>query len=122
MQSIIFKILRRHEWEQAEKTSSYLGSADDERDGFVHFSTFSQLPSTTSKYFSGEADLKLLAYDADSFSEKTLKWEASRSGMLFPHLYSSFDIATAKNVWTFKALQEGSTDFSFTQPSRVEPK
>lgn len=116
MQSIIFKILRNQEWKKAEKTRGYSGSADDQRDGFVHFSTFSQLPGTTSKYFAGEADLKLLAYAAHDFSEKDLRWEASRSGLLFPHLYNAFDIAAAQHVWTFTPLPEGPTDFSFAQP------
>ena len=116
MQSIIFKILRGHEWGKAQKTPFYLGSADDERDGFVHFSTFSQLPGTTNKYFAGETGLKLLAFAVDDFSEKELRWEASRSGVLFPHLYSAFDVAAAKHVWTFTALSKGPTDFSFAQP------
>lgn len=85
--SLIFKIATRDEWATAEAGGKFIGSPDDLRDGFIHFSTRDQLATTLSKHFSDKDDLLLLAVEADHLGDN-LKWEASRGGALFPHLYT----------------------------------
>ncbi len=82
----IYKILRATEWHDAERDGMFRGSPDDRRDGFIHFSTAEQTPGTYEKYFSGVPGLLLAAIDADALGA-VLKWEPSRGGALFPHLY-----------------------------------
>lgn len=83
---MIYKILRPAELAAFVAAGSTAGSADDVRDGFVHFSTASQAAETAGKYFPGEEGLWLLACDEAGLG-KALRWEPSRGGALFPHLY-----------------------------------
>ena len=85
--TLIYKITRSTEWQTACNTGYYTGSEDDERDGFIHFSTESQLAATWEKYFKGETGLRLFCVNADDVTTD-LKWEPSRGGDLFPHLYA----------------------------------
>lgn len=82
----IFKICGRLEWEQSLKSGDYLGSVDDLRDGFIHFSTSEQLDATAAKHFAGREDLVLICYVTESIGGN-LRWEPSRGGALFPHVY-----------------------------------
>ncbi|MGE0585378.1 MAG: DUF952 domain-containing protein [Flavobacteriaceae bacterium] len=82
----IYKVARKGEWDAAMRSGSYAGSPDDLRDGFIHFSTGEQLAATLEKHFSNEPDLLLLTADAASLGA-ALRWEPSRRGELFPHLY-----------------------------------
>jgi uncharacterized protein (DUF952 family) len=85
--NLIYKILPRTEWESV--TEAYTGSADDKRDGFIHFSTREQLPGTLAKHYAGQTDLMLLAVESESLGS-ALKWEhAPRRNADFPHLYAS---------------------------------
>jgi uncharacterized protein (DUF952 family) len=84
----IYKILRRDEWLAAQKTGTFAGSAIDHRDGYIHFSTAAQARETARLHFRGQADLVVLEVDAAPL-EGALKWEPSRGGALFPHLYRS---------------------------------
>jgi uncharacterized protein (DUF952 family) len=84
--TLIYKILSRTEWETAEAVGRFDGSAVDLADGFIHFSGPDQAQATAAKWFAGQADLLLLGVEADSLGE-ALKWEVSRDGALFPHLY-----------------------------------
>lgn len=102
---IIYKVLRQEEWRAFQACDEYLGSADDERDGFIHFSTSRQLPGTLKKYFSGEAGLKLIAFRAAPLGN-ALKWERSRDGDLFPHLYAALPRTVHENVWEL-AVEDG---------------
>jgi uncharacterized protein (DUF952 family) len=83
----IYKVVSRQEWDDAAHSGTFHGSRDDQRDGYIHFSTAEQLPSTLEKYFKGQHDLVLLAFEAHALGD-ALKWEASRGGALFPHLYA----------------------------------
>ena len=87
MNSVIYKILRLNEWASFQLQGSFEGSPDDRRDGFIHLSARDQVFGTVKKHFSGAHDLYLLTVDAVPLGE-ALKWEASRNGMLFPHLYA----------------------------------
>jgi len=88
----IYKICTASEWREAERTGVYTGSAVDRRDGFIHFSTAEQAAATAAKHFAGQHDLVLVSVDAANLG-KRLKWEPSRGGALFPHLYGTLDLA-----------------------------
>jgi uncharacterized protein (DUF952 family) len=88
----VFKICRAPEWAEAERSGAYRGSPVDLRDGYIHFSTAEQVADTAAKHFAGVDGLKLLAVDADTLGS-ALKWEPSRGGALFPHLYDQLSVA-----------------------------
>ena len=88
----IYKICQRAAWEEAEAAGQYAGSGADRRDGFIHFSTAAQLQGTAAKHFSGLTDLMLVAVDAEVLGH-ALKWEPSRGGELFPHLYAALSLS-----------------------------
>jgi uncharacterized protein (DUF952 family) len=90
-QPTIYKICRPGEWEAAERAGVFRGSPDDHRDGFIHFSTAAQVPGTVERYFSGEPGLVLIAVDTRKLGG-ALKWETSRGGALFPHLYGDLSL------------------------------
>lgn len=90
----IYKICSAAEWEEATRAGIYRGSAIDVSDGYIHFSTAEQVAETAAKHFTGQADLKLIAIDADVLGA-ALKWEPSRGGALFPHLYAVLPITAA---------------------------
>ena len=83
---LIYKLCSKAEWDAALAAGSYAGSAADARDGFVHFSTAAQLEATATKYFAGRTDLVLVEVDATRLGP-ALRFEPSRGGDLFPHLY-----------------------------------
>jgi uncharacterized protein (DUF952 family) len=115
---LIFKILQRQAWDEAVALGVYRGSPDDARDGFIHFSTASQSRGTAAKYFAGQPDLVLVAVAAEQLGE-ALKWEPSRGGELFPHLYGELATRLAKwvrplpldanNVPEIRAAMNGNT-------------
>ena len=90
----IYKVCGAAEWAEAARAGRYDGSAADRRDGFIHFSTAAQLPGTLARHFAGRDDLLLIAVDADALGE-ALKWEPSRGGDLFPHLYAALAVSAA---------------------------
>ena len=91
----IYKICERVAWQEAEKLAHYRGSAVDHRDGFIHFSSAAQLGETAARHFAGQRDLMLVAVDAGALGV-ALKWEASRGGALFPHLYGTLPLAAVR--------------------------
>jgi uncharacterized protein (DUF952 family) len=88
----IYKILPASLWQDAQKAGFFIGSEVDLKDGYIHFSTAQQATETAAKHFAGQNDLMLLHVDADILGD-SLKWEPSRGGALFPHLYDKLDIA-----------------------------
>ena len=94
---LVFKILSAREWQQACEVGTYNGSADDVRDGFIHLSAAHQVAGTAAKYFRDQPGLLLVAFDSAGLGP-TLKWEPSRGGDIFPHLYSP--LPTARALWT----------------------
>jgi uncharacterized protein (DUF952 family) len=83
--------VKRLEWEAALDAGVYEGSAVDVADGFIHFSTADQAPETARRHFAGQNDLLVLAVDAGALG-RDLRWEPSRGGALFPHLYAPLRI------------------------------
>lgn len=102
----IYKICPASFWREAERQGVYRGSADDARDGFIHFSTAAQVPGTAAKHFAGQRGLFLIAVDADSLGD-ALKWENSRGGQLFPHLYGELDPRAAIRVMDMRLRSDG---------------
>jgi uncharacterized protein (DUF952 family) len=83
---IIYHMCRREEWVEAEKGGAYAGSSQDHADGFIHFSGGAQIVESAAKHRAGQSGLVLLSVDPDKLGT-ALKWESSRGGALFPHLY-----------------------------------
>jgi uncharacterized protein (DUF952 family) len=98
----IYKICDRTSWRVAEAEGNFRGSPDDVRDGFIHFSTASQVAGTLAKHFSKQADLIVAAIDTEALGA-ALKWERSRGGDLFPHLYGALPFSAVR--WS-KALPD----------------
>lgn len=100
---LIYKILRESEWAELSSKERSFGAPVDIADGFVHFSTASQLPGTLAKHFTNETGLTLLACDSTAMGAD-LKWEPSRGGELFPHLYRM--LASSDILWT-RSIEAG---------------
>jgi len=107
--STIYKICPAPAWREAERRGVFQGSADDRRDGFIHFSTAAQLPGTAAKHFAGQAGLLLIAVDASSLGE-ALRWEPSRGGELFPHLYGDLGLGAVTGTADLRLRPDGSHD------------
>jgi uncharacterized protein (DUF952 family) len=93
----IYKILLATEWRAAERAGIFSGSAVDRRDGFIHFSSAEQVVETAQRHFSGQRDLVLLNIDATALGDR-LRWEPSRGGALFPHLYGELATTAVRRV------------------------
>ncbi len=107
--STIYKICPASAWREAERQGVFRGSADDRRDGFIHFSAASQVAGTVAKHFAGQTGLFLIAIDAEALGD-ALKWEPSRDGELFPHLYGELDIGAVTKILDLRARSDGSHD------------
>ena len=94
--SVVYKIVPRPLWDAARAAGRFDGSADDARSGFIHLSAADQLAGTAAKHFAGAADLILVAVSVPALGA-ALRWEPSRGGALFPHLYRRLRIAEV--VW-----------------------
>lgn len=86
---LIYKIFRADEWAQMQADGQTLGAPVDLADGFVHFSTAEQVRETAARHFAGEDNLILVTADTDAMGHH-LKWEVSRGGAKFPHLFAPF--------------------------------
>ncbi len=101
----IYKVLDTDEWEAARAAGRYDGSAADLADGFIHFSAADQLAETAHRHFAGRANLVCLAVEEEGLSG--LRWEASRGGALFPHLYGPLDPAAVVDAWPVPLGDDG---------------
>ncbi len=94
--TMIYKICRKSEWDEAVRAGIYRGSSVDLRDGYIHLSTAAQVAATAARHFAGQGDLVLVAVDTDALGAN-LKWEPARDGTLFPHLYAGLPVHAA--IW-----------------------
>jgi uncharacterized protein (DUF952 family) len=94
MSDLIYKIVSAAAWDEAKAAGRFDGAPVDLKDGYIHFSTAAQVRETAARHFSGVEGLVLAAFDPQAMGEQ-LKWEPSRGGALFPHLYAPLDPATA---------------------------
>jgi len=97
MTATIYKLCERPLWEEAQRRGVFTGAGADLHDGFIHFSTSSQVRETAAKHFATVADLVLIAVDAQALAN-ALRWEPSRGGDLFPHLYGALPLEAV--LWT----------------------
>lgn len=114
MADLVYKILRTDEYADACENSAYAGSADDRRDGYIHFSNRLQLSKTAVKYFLGEKNLRILEFSPDKLGEN-LVWEPSTGGALYPHLYAPLDIHLAIRSWKLTSPLTAPPDFRFIE-------
>jgi uncharacterized protein (DUF952 family) len=94
---VVFKIAATAEWRAAETARVYAGAEVDRSDGYIHFSAADQVVETAAKWFTGRADLTLVAVDTEKLGA-ALRWERSRGGALFPHLYGALPLTAV--VWS----------------------
>lgn len=95
MSDVAYKLVDREEWELARLDGAYAGSAVDLKDGYIHMSSGAQLAETARRHYGGRGDLLLVAVDLTVLGE-ALKWEASRGGDLFPHLFAPLPVSAAR--------------------------
>lgn len=91
---VIYKIVPAALWRAAEATGTFDGAPVDLADGFIHFSTGAQVAETAARHFAGQTDLLLVAVDGATLGP-ALRYEPSRGGALFPHLYAGLPVAAA---------------------------
>jgi uncharacterized protein (DUF952 family) len=108
---LIYKIFRRPEWDAFRTAGQTRGAPVDLADGFIHFSTAAQVAETAARHFAAESDLVLVALDADRLGP-ALRWEPSRGGALFPHLYRCLTLQDV--VWD-KSLPLGASGHIFPE-------
>ena len=100
MDATIYTLVRASDWRAAEAAGEYRGSADDRRDGFLHFSAAAQVRESAAKHRAGEADLLLVAVEAAALGV-ALRWEPAAGGQrpgLFPHLYGPLPLAAVRSA------------------------
>ncbi|MCU0911020.1 MAG: DUF952 domain-containing protein [Rhodobacteraceae bacterium] len=108
---LVFKILRRPEWDAFRAAGQTAGAPVDLADGFIHLSTAEQVAETAARHFAAESDLVLVAVEEERLGT-ALKWEPSRGGALFPHLYRPLRLGDV--VWD-KSLPLGATGHIFPE-------
>ncbi|MEL6688308.1 MAG: DUF952 domain-containing protein, partial [Pseudomonadota bacterium] len=103
----IFKIFTPEHWDLLNETGQTLGSAHDQADGFLHFSTASQLDGTLAKHYAKAGPLILARIRVEGLSSEALKWEVSRNGDLFPHLYGALTRSQIDQHWPLSPNDQG---------------
>jgi uncharacterized protein (DUF952 family) len=102
-------------WQEAERSGTFAGAPVDLADGYIHFSTTDTVQETADKHFRGQDDLLLIAFDDGELGPQ-LKYEASRGGQLFPHLYAPLPVAKARFVKAIAMNADGHHDLSELLP------
>lgn len=115
----IFKIATVAQWRAAEATGVFTGAPVDHADGYIHFSTAAQVAETLAKHFAGQRDLLLVAVDAEALGAD-LRWEPSRGGQLFPHLYAVLPISAAHRVFDIPLGADGRHDVEPLLTARID--
>jgi uncharacterized protein (DUF952 family) len=113
MERSIYTLVRGADWREAERAGHYAGSADDARDGFLHFSTPSQVRESAQKHRRGEPDLWLVEADSALLGD-ALKWEPASGGKrpgLFPHLYGVLPISAVLSATQLRLRDDGTHAF-----------
>ena len=106
MPTTIYRLLSVRAWEAAQATGSFLGTEHDLRDGFIHFSTAEQVAETAARHYAGQHQLVLLGVDVAPLGA-ALRWEPSRGGALFPHLYGPLSVTAVKRVEALSVAADG---------------
>ena len=114
-ETTIYRLLTSELWQRAQAAGSFLGSEHDLRDGFIHFSTAAQLAETAARHYAGAPDLLLLGVSVAALGG-ALRWEPSRGGALFPHLYGPLPLSAVTSVEPLQVDASG----VHVLPSRLE--
>jgi uncharacterized protein (DUF952 family) len=109
--ALIYKIASAKLWREAESQGQFKGAPIDLADGFIHFSTAEQTRETVALHFKGQDELVIAAIDTDKLKEP-VKWEPSRGGALFPHLYAALPLDCVLWVKPLPMKADGSHDFA----------
>ncbi len=109
--SLVYKILPGQEWDRAKALGRFEGSAIDLKDGYIHLSAAAQVHETARLHFRGQQGLVLVVLDSDHLAD-ALKWEPSRGGVLFPHLYGPLDVALALEVRRLSLGADGAPEIA----------
>jgi uncharacterized protein (DUF952 family) len=107
----IYKIVPAALWRESEAAGRFSGSPVDGRDGFIHFSTAAQVRETAAKHFAGVPDLLIVAVAVDAIDGPNLRWEPSRGGHLFPHLYGDLPFDAVRWVKPLPLGSDGQHQF-----------
>ena len=110
MKTLIYHMCKQEEWEAARLSGAYGGSSQDQADGFIHFSTAEQIVESAAKHRAGQEGLLLLTVDTDALGD-ALKWEPSRGGALFPHLYGDLPVSAAVRIDPLPLGPDGNHQF-----------
>lgn len=106
MDKFVYKILTVEDWEAFRLTGEYVGSADDKRDGFIHLSTSAQMQGTLDKHYKTVPKVIIVELEAANMGP-ALKYEISRGGAAFPHLYGALELAHMTQFWPLSAGPQG---------------
>ncbi len=104
--AVAYKIVDAEAWVQARDAGEYEGSTVDHADGYIHMSTEAQLAETARKHYAGQSSLRLLTVDL-TVVEGVLKWEPSRGGALFPHLYGPLPVSAVTRIQAMAVSDDG---------------
>ncbi|WP_332656606.1 DUF952 domain-containing protein [Brevundimonas sp.] len=110
MTATAYKLVDRSEWEAARAAGAYAGSAVDHADGYIHMSTAAQLAETARRHYAGRDGLVLVAVDTAALGD-ALRWEPSRGGDLFPHLYGALPVSAALSERALSVQTDGTPAF-----------
>jgi uncharacterized protein (DUF952 family) len=108
-----YKVLTAEQLEALERDGTFAGAPVDLADGYIHLSTAEQLTETVDKHFAGQADLRVVAVDLPAHGDK-VRWEPSRGGALFPHLYEPMRLETVVAYGALERLEDGSVRLPVT--------
>ena len=112
---VVYKIVATKEWAEAEAAGVFAGASVDRADGFIHFSTAAQAQETARRYFAGQGDLVVVAFETDDLGP-ALVWEPSRGGALFPHLHGALPTRLALDVTEAPLAADGTPDVGELAP------
>ncbi len=112
---LIYKICPEALWREAERAGAFAGAPVDARDGYIHFSTAAQARETAAKHFAGRRDLLLIAVEAEALGD-ALRYEPSRGGDLFPHLYAPLPLSAVRRVAPLPLGPDGRHAFPDLEP------
>lgn len=108
--STIYHLAQKENWEAAERSGLYAGGLTDTRDGFIHFSSDAEIETSAALYCQGMTDLMLVSVESEKLGP-ILKWESSRDGVSFPHLYGSLDTTIVNWVKPLPLGKDGLHEF-----------
>jgi uncharacterized protein (DUF952 family) len=115
----LYRIVPERSFRAMQATGVFVGSADDRRDGFIHLSAGGQVRATAAKHYAGQTDLMLLALASetlDALRPGALKWEISRGGDRFPHLYATLPVEAVLDVHALPLGDDGAHVFPELEP------